>query len=65
MQARVACADVKSFVNESSLATAVGETRSRLERVHRREPRRLGHKTNACPQTSTAEALERPGVGPK
>ena len=28
------------------------------------EPRRLGDKAIACPQTATSEAVERPGVGP-
>ena len=52
------------FVNESSLATAVGEARNcHGECVHiRRKPCRPGDKVTTYPQAATAEAVERSGV---
>ena len=51
--ARGMCRNHTSFVNESSLATAVGETRSGhgWSVYIRREPRRLVDKVIACPKT--------------
>ena len=74
VQPHVVYADVKayrnhtSFVNESSWATAVGETRSGhgWSVFIRRESRRLGDQVSLlAKKTATAEALARLGVGPK
>ena len=61
------CLNHASFVKESSLATAVGETPSDhgWSMYTRREPRTLGDEIITRPQTATIKVIERLGAGPK